>query len=292
MDLKQLPYLLQLLEDDSEVVRAGVIKALAAYGPELPSELEKQAYEISAEGRRVLAGILGSHKREWLRRVWRDWYRPDEDLASLEAALGLLGEFQAMGRGSEARALPALLDRLAAEYRSLHGVADDPLILADFLFKTKRLSGAPEEEYYHPDHSSILFALEHKRGLPITLACIYMLAGARLGMNITGCALPGHFLARAEYGGRRFFVDGFHGGRVLSAKAVLDLYASGGSANLQEVLKTPADVQIIVRRVLTNLAYAYEKREDHENSRVMADLLRDMGNFTGAIPDYFPSDPL
>ncbi len=289
MDTKQLPYLLQLLEDDSEVVRAEVVKALVGYGPQLAAELEKQAYEISAEGRKVLNGILAAHKRDWLRRVWRDWYREGDDLASLEAALGLIAEFQSMGR-SEASALPVLLDRMAQECRALHGPSDDPLVLADFLFNTKRLGGAPEEEYYNPAHSSLIYAIEHKRGLPITLACIYILTGARLGMNITGCALPGHFLARAEYAGRTSYVDGFHGGRVLSAKAVLDLYATRGTANLQEILKTNADVKIIVRRVLTNLAYAYEKRDDHENSRFMADLLRDMGNFTGTVPDYFPGD--
>ncbi len=289
MDIKQIPYLIQLLDDDSEVVRAEVVKALKAYGPELPAELGKQTFEISPEGRKILDGILGAHKREWLRRAWGNWYKPGEDLAGLEDALALIAEFQSMGR-SESGALSGLLDRLADEYRSLHSYSDDPLMLADFLFKTKRLVGASEEDYYNPAHSNVIYVLEQKRGLPITLACIYILTGARLGMNITGCALPGHFLARAEYAGRTFYVDGFHSGRVLSAKAVLDLYATSGTANLQEVLKTAADVRIIIRRVLTNLAYAYEKREDHENSRFMADLLKDMGNFQGTVPDYFPGE--
>ena len=290
MDIKQLPYLIQLLDDDSEVVRTEVVKALQAYGPELAAEIEKLSLDVSPAGRKVLAGIFGTHQREWLRRSWGGWYKPEEGLACLEAALALIAEFQGMGR-SEGRSLTALLDQLADEYRSLHGYSDDPLILADFLFKTKKLSGAPEEDYYNPVYSNLIYALERKRGLPITLACIYMLAGSRLGMNISGCALPGHFLARVEYAGRTFYVDGFHGGRVLSAKAVLDLYAAGGGAvNLQEVLKTSADIKIIVRRVLTNLAYAYEKRGDAENSRFMADLLRDMGNFQGNVPDYFPGE--
>lgn len=287
LDIKQIPYLVQLLEDDSETVRLEVVKALKSYGPELAREIEKLSLDIGLEGRKVLSGILSAHKREWLRRVWGDWYKPGEETASLEAALALIAEFQTTGR--EASVLFVLLDRLAQEFRSLHGTSDDPLLLADFLFKTKRLDGAPEQDYYNPLHSNIVYAIEHKKGLPITLAAVYMLTGARLGMTITGCALPGHFLARSEYAGRTFYVDGFHSGRVLSAKAVLDFYtSSSGTANLQELLNTPADVKTIVRRILTNLAYAYEKHEDHENSRFMADLLRDVEKFSGGVPDYFP----
>ncbi|MBP9866005.1 MAG: transglutaminase family protein [Candidatus Omnitrophica bacterium] len=286
MDLKQIPYLLQLLEDDSEVVRAEVVKALKSYGPELTAEVDKLQIDLSPESRKVLLAILAVHRREWLRRVWPDWYKAGDEYASLEAAMGLIAEFQNAGR--EAPILSVLLDRLAQEYRTLHHSSDDPLVLADFLFGGKKIGGAPEDDYYNPHHSNMVYAIEHKRGLPITLAGVYMLVGARLGMSVTGCALPGHFLARAEYAGRSFYVDGFHGGRVLSAKAVLDRYASSGSANVQEMLKTPADVKMIVRRVLTNLAYAYEKREDQDNSRFMADLLRDAEKFSGGVPDYFP----
>lgn len=286
MDIKQLPYLLQLLDDDSEVVRTEVIKALKSYGPELALEIEKVSLDLGPESRRILSGILSAHKREWLRRVWGDWYKPDEEMASLENALALIAEFQTTGR--DAPLLSVLLNKLAEEYRSLHGTSDDPLLLADFLFKTKRLDGAPEDDYYNPLNSNIVYAIEHKKGLPITLAAVYILTGARLGMSITGCALPGHFLARSEYAGRTFYVDGFHGGRVLSAKAILDLYASAGTVNLQELLKTPADVKTIVRRVLTNLAYAYEKQDDHDNSRFMAELLKDFEKLSGGVPDYFP----
>ena len=286
MDLKQIPYLLQLLEDDSEMVRMEVIKALKSYGPELAAEVERRQIDLSPESRKVLSSILAVHRREWLRRVWPDWYKPAEEFASLEAALGLIAEFQNVGR--EAPILSVLLNRLAEEYRSLHGASDDPLILADFLFRSKKIGGAPEDDYYNPLHSNMVYAIEHKKGLPITLAAIYMLVGGRLGMSVTGCALPGHFLARAEYAGRSFYVDGFHGGRVLSAKAVLDRYASSGTANVQEMLKTPADVKTIVRRILTNLAYAYEKQEDLDNSRFMADLLREAEKFSGGVPDYFP----
>lgn len=286
MDLKQIPYLLQLLEDDSDMVRCEVTKALKSYGSDLAREVDKLQIDLNPEGRKVLSSILAVHRREWLRRVWVDWYKPDEEASSLEAALGMIAEFQSVGRDTPI--LSVLLNHLAEEYRTLHGSADDPLILADFIFRGKKIGGAPEDDYYNPFHSNMIFAVEHKRGLPITLAAIYMLVGSRLGMTITGCALPGHFLARAEYAGRSFYVDGFHGGRVLSAKAVLDRYASSGTANVQEMLRTPASAKMIVRRFLTNLAYAYEKSEDHDNSRFMSELLRDAEKSSGGIPDYFP----
>ena len=286
MDTKQIPYLLQLLEDDSDLVREEVLKALRSFGPQLIGEVRKFQGGLSSESRKLLTAILFSHQRDWLRKEWHGWYQPDDEIGSLEKALSLIADFQ--NNSIEAPILGVLLTRLAEEFRSLHGHTDDPLILADFLFRSKKIGGAPEEDYYNPLHSNAVYVIEHKKGLPITLAAVYMLVGNRLGMEITGCALPGHFLAKSAYAGRTFFVDGFHGGRVLSAKAVLDRYASSGTANIQEMLKTPADSKMIVRRVLTNLAYAYEKNEDHDNSQFMAELLRDAEKSSGEIPDYFP----
>ena len=287
MDASQLAHLIKLLDDDSEVVRGGVIKALQAFGPGLAEALESYAPQIGPEGWKVLEPVFAHHKREWLRKVWPDWRLPGEDKARLEMALSLLSQFQA--KGFEAVRVPALLESLAQDFRKAHP-GDDVLMLAEFLFKEKRLAGAAKNDYYNPFNSNLAFVIEQKRGIPISLACVYILTAARLGFAVEGCNLPGHFLARAENGGRYFYVDCFSGGRLLTEKAVLDLY-EGSSADLKSILQMPADAKTIVRRVLSNLSHAYDKLEDAENSRFMTELLRQQHDLAGEVPDFFPDEP-
>ncbi len=287
MNLSQLPHLIRLLDDESSIVRHEVVKALKELGPGLAGEIGRFSSEISPEGWSVLAPILEIHKRDWLRKVWNSWLTPAGDKERLEKAMALLSRFHAKGTDSDP--LPPLLDALAEEFKRKHP-GEDELALADFLFKEKRLAGALKSDYYNPLNSSLAYVIEHKRGIPITLACVYILAAARLGLTVEGCNLPGHFLARAESGGRFFYVDGFYGGRLLTEKAVLDLY-EGAAIDLKTVLIEPADTKTIVRRVLSNLLHAYEKWGDADNSAFMAELLKQQQDILGEIPDYFPEDP-
>jgi regulator of sirC expression with transglutaminase-like and TPR domain len=201
----------------------------------------------------------------------------DDGLARLESALSLIAEFQ-NGAGS-APSLPDLLDGLAEEFRRRGGTMDEET-LARFLFKEKGLEG-DRSNYYHPHNSNLVYVIEARRGLPISLACVYMLVGRRLGLDIGGCNWPNHFFARVVLQHKVMLVDCFNGGRMLDRESFLKMQGPSKEA-AEAILAGRASVEAIVSRVLGNLVRAYQHVSHEANSRLMMELLRDTEGHFGA----------
>src|SRR3989442_1421316 len=96
-----------------------------------------------------------------------------------------LAALDALARGARARVVAARAPERAA------------VELAGYLFGECGFRGN-QEDYYDPRNSFLNDVLERRTGLPITLALVFMEAGARLGLSITGVGFPGHFLVRVE----------------------------------------------------------------------------------------------
>lgn len=268
-DITQLPHLIRLLDDDSPVVREAIERELLAFGPDLEKEIAGGRFKLSPRERDVLQSILDIRRRVSLKGAWAAWRSMEGDGPRLEKGLSLIAEFQ---NGPHYPAtVPGLLDELATEYKNLHREADE-ITLATFLFQTKAIRGATDD-YYHPWNSNLVRVVERRRGIPISLACLYMRIGARLGLDIKGCNYPGHFLARILINKTPFVVDCFNGGKVL------DLDNAPGmtpevSPSLRRMIRMPPDAETILHRVLRNLARAYEDKGNHANRDFMLDLLK------------------
>lgn len=268
-----LPHLFRLLDDDSEVVRESVLTALASFGPYLEIELSRSNVATTPADRHRLRNLLGQHARHWLRRTWPEWKDCAGDLARLEHSMGLLAEFQ-YGPGYPARLSP-LLDRLSEDFcRRTTGT--DPLALASFLFKTRGLSGA-EKDYHNPFHSNLVYVIEEGRGIPLSLAAIYILVGGRLRLDIGGINFPGHFLARARHHGTLYVVDCFNGGRFLQERDLAH-YDRGAAGTITELINAPCPAETIIARSLRNLNHAYRQEDQPENAALMEELLRGMAS--------------
>jgi hypothetical protein len=267
-DPKQLPYLIQLIDDESPAVRDSVFRELRSFGPALEGEIARLKKKPSPEQLRMLEEVLEEGSRAWLRKSWRGWSAVKGEQERLEAALSLLAEYQ-QGSNSAIN-LQVLLDRLAWDFRGT-GTRINALGLADFLFHKVGMKGVPQEDYYNPLNSNLVYVIEQKRGLPISLASVYILVGHRLGLQIDGCNFPGHFLTIASQGKRKFIVDCFNGGRVLSAG---DLERVESTITLRDILRLKCQTPMIIARVLRNLSQAYELAHQEANQRLMEELLQ------------------
>lgn len=270
-NLKQLPYLLKLVDDDSGTVRRAVLKELAGFGPDLEREVSRLA---PAFDKSHLKELLEDYRRTVLKDEWSGWQSLPGFYERLEAAFSLLTTFQ--NGMSHPLGLKEALDAVAAEYSARHGKSD-VYALAVFLFREKGLSGA-DSDYYNPTNSNLVHVIETKRGIPISLTCIYMLVGHRLGLEIGGCNFPGHFLARTVIEGEIFLVDCFNGGQFLREES---LSMNDVAEGVREMIRSGADVETIVARVLHNLIRAYEQSGYPENMQLMTDLLEAVENFKG-----------
>ena len=270
-DAKQLPYLLDLLDDESPLVRETVTRELAAFGPNIYESIRSLPIEINPRERALLNSILEKPRRSFLKMDWPLWFGLTDDHGRLEAALSLLAEYQS---GLEFRGrIESMLDDLAEEYRSKHSIPDAHS-LAEFLFQYKGFRGAMED-YYNPNNSNLVYVMTHRRGIPISLSCVYILVGWRLGLSIRGCNSPRHFLTIVEDHEKMQLVDCFHDGRVVGDKEIATL-SREASLTINEVLKLEADSYSIMRRVLGNLVFAYQQVERERESFVMVHLLKEV----------------
>ena len=268
-DPKQLQYLLELLEDDSAEVRETVVAELSAFGVSLESELARQRLKPGPAQQQVLDEILNAQRIAWLREHWHEWFGSANGKEKLETALTLLAEFQ-LGSNYPTR-LPELLDGLSRDYVSAHR-RQDARSLAGFLFQELGLRGA-SDDYYNPSNSNLVRVIEEKRGIPISLACVYILVGHRVGIPIEGCNFPGHFFALATVEQRKVLVDCYNGGTMIADG---DLERVKATVTLSDLVKLECDAHAIVSRVLRNLVQAYQKFGNDPHAALMAELLDTM----------------
>lgn len=267
-DPKQLPYLLNLLDDESAEIRSEIIKYLSAFGTTLKEELAKLPLEMVQVRTVALEKILLKYDREILLQGWSTWEDQTLDLEKLEAALSLLAQFQSGLKFQYAtKNISVLLNNLATEYLAF-AKENNSLELAKFLFDVKGYTGA-KTDYYNPQCSNLLYVLNEKRGLPISLSCIYILVGARLGFVIEGYNFPGHFMAKVFVKSKGLLVDCFNGGKVLQEKEV---FHSGSVIDEHDA--SPAKTVDIVRRVLNNLINAYQAQGENDHQQLMIELYR------------------
>ena len=163
-----------------------------------------------------------------------------------------------------------IIDNLAEEFR-LKAPYGDEIDLANFLFQEKGIIGA-HQDYDNPLNSNLLYALTENKGLPITLCLIYILTGARLGMNIEGCNFPGHFLSKTYIDNETVLVDCFNGGKIIYREDLIEMAEDSYPAVL-EIVDATISAGVIIRRILNNIVNAYKTVGNQANADFFSVLL-------------------
>lgn len=122
--------------------------------------------------------------------------------------------------------------------------------------------GGDQARYYEADNSRIDRVLATRRGIPITLAVVYVEIAARVGLACEGVNFPGHFLVRAIGEEEALLLDPF-AGRVLDGEDCLRLLRTtqGPSARLVEAHFETATPLMVLVRMLNNLKQLAVGRE-------------------------------
>jgi regulator of sirC expression with transglutaminase-like and TPR domain len=168
------------------------------------------------------------------------------------------------------------LDQLA----TASGVArvQDPLKalhrLREFLFEEEGFRGNADE-YYDPRNSCLNDVLGRRLGIPITLSLVVMEVGRRVGLDVVGVGLPGHFVVRAQVGTEPVLLDPFDGGAVLTHERAASLVARalGRQVPLTEAHFAPCGKRQILTRMLMNLRGIYCRRAEWDKALAIFDRL-------------------
>jgi regulator of sirC expression with transglutaminase-like and TPR domain len=131
------------------------------------------------------------------------------------------------------------------------------------------------EDYYDPRSALLSEALERHAGLPITLSVLYIELSRRVGVEVSGVALPGRFLVKFSGDFGVVVIDPFDGGRVLSTvelQKILDGMYGGGVRLREHHLRSFSPRQILARE-LAQLKAAYLAQHDLPRAAASIDRL-------------------
>ena len=154
-------------------------------------------------------------------------------------------------------------------FNQLHSVLvsrlkkDSPILeklneISEYLFFELGFSG-DVDNYYDPKNSFINEVLNRRKGIPITLAILYMELASRLGIIVEGIGMPGHFLVGAYDESEKYYVDVFNKGIVVNKEECMAMFDSRASKALawDDRYLSPVDSRYIISRLLRNLKYIY-----------------------------------
>lgn len=169
----------------------------------------------------------------------------------------------------------AALDALAARTR-LRLDRDEPSTamtrLHEVLYVERGLRAPSSAEYDDPDNSRLDRVVERRIGLPISLAIVELEVGWRLGLELVGIGLPGHFIVSGPGG---VLVDPAGAGRSLSRDDCQALVqrALGERVLFHAGMLRPASRREILARVLRNLRSVHLARRDWPAALGVVELL-------------------
>jgi regulator of sirC expression with transglutaminase-like and TPR domain len=180
----------------------------------------------------------------------------DRSLNLLEAAIAIaqdespLLDVQAVLAEIDALALK-LSRRLAPDATALH-----KLRLLNHFFHDELGFAGNVNNYYASENSYVHRVLLTRRGIPITLALIYMELAAQIGLRAAGVAFPGHFLVKLHLPQGEVVLDPFSC-QTLSRQALDEALLPyrdevSGTLRLEEVLRDAQPREVLVR-MLRNL---------------------------------------
>jgi len=140
------------------------------------------------------------------------------------------------------------------------------LRLLNHFFYRELAFGGNVNNYYDPENSYINRVMTNRRGIPISLAVIYIELARQIGLDVKGISFPGHFLMKLSVQSGEIIIDPFNG-TSLSREELEDRLepylvqqAHASDLPLSAYLQPAAPRDILVR-MLRNLKTLFTEQE-------------------------------
>ena len=201
----------------------------------------------------------------------------DEHFPLLEAAASLgQDEYPDLDIQEVLDLVDQLSSRLKRRLPADAGALQKLRMLNKFFFDEQGFSGNLNN-YYDPDNSYLSVVLRTRRGIPISLAVLWLEIAQSIGLRAQGVGFPGHFLVKVRlpypHEGQ-VVIDPFTGeslGKEDLSERLVPLHAESGLLSSgqvsDELLKhylRAATPREIVARMLRNLEEVYTSHQDPE----------------------------
>lgn len=193
----------------------------------------------------------------------------DGDFALFEAAVCLgQDEYPDMDVQTVLGEVDLLLARVRRRLAADAGPVQKLRILNQFFFHDLGFAGN-QNDYYDPDNSFVHIMLHTRRGIPITLAVLWMELAQGLGLSARGVSFPGHFLVKVNLPMGQVVLDPMSG-KSLSREELSERLEPYRQRNgLLDELETPLGLYLqtapsreIIARMLRNLKEIHKSQSD------------------------------
>lgn len=285
----EIKALINLLDDPDEEVFTQVNSRFLSIGEEIIPVLEN-AWEYSFDTliQNRIENIIHTIQFDIIKDGLREWAQPNSQ-ELLEGAL-LIAKYQYPDVDLEKVKvqLNQIKQDIWLEFNEQLTAYEKVKVINHIIFDVHQFSGNTTN-YHAPQNSFINNVLEDKKGNPLLLALIYTIVAQKLGEPIYGVNLPEHFIlcyldneaengAGVEPGGNvLFYINPFSKGAVFG-KSEVDAFLKQlklkGSIKYYE----PCSNKEILKRLLRNLIYSYEKLGYPNKSKELSQLLTILNN--------------
>lgn len=114
------------------------------------------------------------------------------------------------------------------------------------------------ENYYNPANSFLPEVIRRRKGLPITLAMVYLLVAERCGIQLEPVGIPGKFMVGCFLDDEPFYIDVFERGAFREREDIHFLLRSH-NIDYEDAFFMPTPVGEVLCRCCRNLVAAYER---------------------------------
>lgn len=195
----------------------------------------------------------------------------DDSIPLFEAALSI---GQDLNPGLDLGVLQIEVDRLAAKLRRRLPADASQVqklrLLNHFFYQELGFCGNVND-YYHPDNSYLHRVIDTRRGIPISLAVVYIELAQQIGLQIQGISFPGHFLMKLSVQSGEIILDPFDGSSLSREELEERLEPFPGSTGKPSsalgFYLQPASARDILVRMLRNLKAVFT--EEHAWRRLL-----------------------
>lgn len=193
----------------------------------------------------------------------------DDEFALFEAALSLgQDEYPDLDMQACQNEVDQLLDRVMRRLADDASALQRVRVLNQFFFVDLGFAGNVNN-YYDPDNSFLSMVLRHRRGIPISLAVLWIELAKGLRLDVHGVSFPGHFMVKVNLPMGQAVIDPMSG-RSMSREELSELLEPyRRRSGLVDEFEAPLGLYLqsatprdILARMLRNLKEIYRSEQD------------------------------
>jgi regulator of sirC expression with transglutaminase-like and TPR domain len=290
---QEISALIHLIDDPDERIYTQIRDKLLSYGeeviPALENYWENNRYGLVFQNR--IEHIIHQIQFDSIRLNLESW--SEEGGKDLLKGVMLVNRYQYpdLDEAKIKKKLYQLRQDIWLELNDNLTAFEQVRVLNQILFDVHGFSGN-KKNYHAPQNSYLNNVLESAKGNPLSLSIIYILVCEMLDIPVHGVNLPNHFVlcyidrhgimkhvGEASDDGVMFYINPFSRGTIFNRKEIEQFLAQLKISEQPEYFQ-PCDNIAIVKRLITNLIYSYEKLGYGDKVDELKVLYKSVDHFT------------